>query len=418
MKKDNFRWLLIIAVVVVATATTTNMMAFAPILGDIAKDLGISIPVAQASFLGIFVFVVAISTLVSGTLADRFGVMAVMILALVVTTIPSILFSVAGKNLSILMAFRVAQGFGAGAIFAAIPLVAAAWFSEEEKGFAVGVGMTGVNGGMMIGVAVAPIINQITANWRTTMSWIGYVDFVVLLYVIFLTVQYKKHTPLNHTIHTQNGEASNSAIKEALTNPRTWVGIIMCMLISWLLNALNDLTPQYFALPIPMGVGFGSVVAGRLMLLVQVGTVVGSLLSGIVIDKVFKGNTKPVLIIGFVCTAACVYPILFSVVYNNLTVLMILLFLAGTFVAFLNPAASTFVAQVYPEHVVGRVVGLWLGIGAFGGSLGVFVGALALHKTGNYHLTITLFAIVAMIALILSRIIGLKKSGGEVSVEN
>ncbi len=278
--------------------------------------------------------------------------------------------------------------------------------------------MTGVNGGMMIGVAVAPVINQITANWRTTMAWMGYVDFIILLYVIFLTVQYKKHTPLNHTIHTQNSEASSSAIREALTNPRTWIGIIMCMLISWLLNALNDLTPQYFALPVPMGVGFGPVVAGRLMLLVQVGTVVGSLLSGIVIDKVFKGKTKPVLLIGFLCTAACVYPILFPSIYNNLTVLMILLFLAGTFVAFLNPAASTFVAQVYPEHVVGRVVGLWLGIGAFGGSLGVFVGALALHKTGNYHLTITLFAIVAVIALILSRIIGLKKSIGEVSIES
>lgn len=416
MKKDNFKWFLMIAVTLVAAATSTNMLAFAPLLGIIAKDLGISIPVAQASFLGIFVFVVAISTLISGTLADRFGSMPIMILAVLATVLPSILFSVVGNNLSILVVFRVLQGFAAGAVFSLIPLVAAAWFSEEEKGLAIGIGMAGVNGGMMIGVAVAPIINQITSNWRLTMSWLGYIDFIVLLYVILLTAQYKKHTPLNHTTHAHNNKDSNEDIKSVFTNPTTWLGIIMCMFISWLLNALNDLTPQYFALAAPMGVGFVPVVAGKLMLLVQVGTVIGSLVGGVIMDKVFKGNTKPVLLIGFIFTAVFVYSILFPAVYNNSPLLMIFLLLAGTFIAFLNPAAATFVAQVYPEHIVGRVVGLWLGIGAFGGSIGIFIGALALHKTGTYRLTITLFAVAATIGLILSRVIGAKKVNEGMSV--
>ena len=413
MKKDNFKWLLMIGATLVAAATNVNNMAIAPILGDVAKDIGISIPAAQASLLGIFVFVVAIATLISGTLADRFGTMPVMILSLALTTAPSLLFPIAGNSISILMAFRVCQGFGAGAVFSLLPLIAAEWFSEEEKGISVGAGMTGINGGMMIGVALSPMINAVTGNWRTTMSWLGYADFVILLYVIYLTVQYKKHTPLNHTVQSENGKSAGSDIKAALCNPRTWIGIVMCMLISWLLNALNDLTPQYFALPDPMGVGFGAIVSGRLMLIVQFGTVVSSLLSGIIIDKVFKGNTKPVLLIGFILTGLLTYTILFPVVYSNRVLLIVILFLAGTFVAFLNPAASTFVAQSYPDHIIGRITGLWLGIGAFGGALGVFVGAFALHSTGNYHLTITLVTIVAIVGLILSRVIGTKKIHAE-----
>lgn len=416
MKKDNFRWMLMIGVALVALATSANTLAFAPMLGDIAKDLGISIPAAQASMLGIFVFVVAISTLISGPLADRFGVMPVLMLAIIGAVIPNLCYPMVGNNLSVIVFFRVLQGYGAGAVFSLIPIVSGAWFSEKEKGLTVGLGMTGVNGGMMIGIAGAPIINEVTRNWRSTMTMFGYMNLVLLIYVIFLLTQFNKHTPMNHHIHDKT-KNSGSEIKTALSNSSTWIGIIMCMFISWLLNALNDLTPQYFALESPMGVGFGAVVAGKLMLLVQLGTVIGSILVGIIIDKVFKGNAKPALVIGFGITAILVLSILSPMVYGNLPLLMIVLFLAGTFVAFLNPAASIIVAQNYSEHIVGRIAGLWLGIGAFGGSLGVFVGALALHSTGTYTLTIILFAVAAFIGIILSRIIK-TKNVSEISNNN
>lgn len=408
MKKDNFRWLLMITVALIALATSANMLAFAPLLGDISKDLGISIPVAQASFLGIFVFVVAISTLLSGGLADKFGTMPVLILAISTAVVSNFLFLVIGNNVAAITVLRVLQGYGAGAVFALIPSVSAAWFTEKEKGFTVGLGMTGVNGGMMLGVALSPIINQTTGNWRVTMTRFGFIDIVVLLIAIYVVTQFKKHTPINHLVKSKNDESKNVNMKSVLSNPTTWFGIIMCMLISWLLNALNDLTPQYFALENPIGVGFGAVVAGKLMLIVQIGTVVGSLVVGIVIDKIFKGNTKPVLLIGFVITAICVYSILSPAVYNTSGLLNIVLFIAGTFVAFLNPSAATLATQIYPEHVIGRAVGLWLGIGAFGGSLGVFVGAFALHSTGTYNLTITLFVVAAFVGLVLSRMIKTK----------
>ena len=241
------------------------------------------------------------------------------------------------------------------------------------------------------------------------MTRFGFIDLVILLIFIYVVTQFKKHTPINHLVQSNNDESANVNMKSVLSDPITWFGIIMCMLISLLLNALNDLTPQYFALQALIGVGFGPTFAGKLMLLVQIGTVVGSLLVGIVIDKIFKGNTKPILLLGFVITAICVYSILLPAVYNNSGLLNIVLFVAGTFVEFLNQSSARLATQVYPEHVTGRVVGLWLGIGAFGASLGVFVSAFALHSTGTYNLTITLFAVAAFVRLFLSRMIKIKK---------
>jgi MFS family permease len=409
MRTENgiFKWLVLVAIGLVAAATGGNMIAFAPILGDVAYDLGLSLPAAQSSFLGIFIFVVAIATLVSGALADRLGMVPVLLLASIVGALPNLLFPFLGFSYGWVVALRVAQGFGAGAVFALIPLCAAHWFSEEERGRVAGIGMTMLNAGIMLGVFLSPRLYQQAGNWRATMGWFGAVEAVLFLYVGYIAWNYKAHEPAHGRPCPLGGGKSGGggSVKAALLNPTTYIGILMCMLISWLLNALNDLTPQYFALNAPIGVGFGRVMAGQLMLVVQIGTILGGLVAGLVMDKVFRGNPKPVLLIGFSLAAATVYSLLLPSIYGNMAVLVVMLFLAGLAVAFLNPAAAVFTTRAYPESIVGRVVGLWLGIGAFGGSLGIFASALALHKTGTYQLTISIFAAVGMVGLILSQLL-------------
>ncbi|MBP1627449.1 MAG: rane protein, major facilitator superfamily [Holophagaceae bacterium] len=404
MKNNFFKWLVLLSVGLVAGANGGNTLAFAPILGDVAHDLGIGIPLAQGSFLGIFLFVVAISIVVGGILADRLGVTRTMIIASLAGIVPNLLFPLLGHIFGAVVVLRIFQGFGAGCVFALIPLIAAHWFAPEEKGRVVGIGMTMLNAGMMVGIVGAPMVYQKVGNWRSTMMWMGLVEVLFLLFALYVAANYKQNEPV-HTTSSHGKEASGwQTMKSALHNPTTYIGIIMCIFISWLLNALNDLTPQYFALNAPIGVGFGRMKAGQLMLAVQVGTILGGLIGGFVLDKVFKGNPKPVLLLGFLVTAAAVYSILFPSVYNSFLLIPIL-GLAGVTVAFLNPAAAVFVAQTYPEKIVGKVVGIWLGIGAFGGGMGIISSAICLHATGTYVLTIRLFAAVAILGLILSQVL-------------
>jgi MFS family permease len=406
IKKNYFKWLVLVAIGFGSIVSGANTLGMAPILGDVAHDLAISVPTAQASFLGIFVFVVSIATLISGALADRFGLMPVLILATVVSIVPNLLYPFIGHIYGFVVFGRVLQGFAAGASFSLIPLCAAQWFSERERGIVIGIGMSVLNAGMAAGLIFVPMMYEIVGNWRSSMAWLGIAQMLFVAYILFIAYNYKANDSTHTASQPDCAETSSwGSLKGALQNPTTYIGIVMCFLISWLLNALNDLTPQYFALPVPMGVGFGRMRAGELMLTVQIGQILGGLVGGFVMDKIFKSNPKPVLVLGFILAALTIYPIMFPVVYNNAPVLMTTLFISGLAVAFLNPAAGVFITQAYPESIVGRVVGLWLGIGAFGGAAGVFASALALHATGTYHLTINLFACVGIVGLILASLL-------------
>lgn len=407
IKKNTFKWLAQTAIGCGSIISGANALGIAPILGDMAHDLDLSIPVAQASFLGIFVLVVSISCLVSGVLADRFGMMPVTILAMLASIVPNLLFPFVGHIYGVVVFLRVCQGFAAGSVFAVIPLCATHWFSEKERGIAIGYGMTLLNAGMAAGLFFVPVLYESSGNWRSAMAWLAVAQMIFVVYVLYISSIYKE----NDSAHSIPQEAcavetsSWAALKDAMRSPTMYIGIVVCLIISWLLNAVNDLVPQYFSLPAPMGVNFGRMRAGELMLLVQIGQILGGLTAGLILDKVFKGNPKPVLALGFVLTAVTIYPIMFPAMYNNSSLLMIGLFIAGLALAFLNPAAGVFISQTYPEQIVGRVVGLWLGIGAFGGALGVFAGALALHATGTYHLTIEIFTGMAIFALLLGTLL-------------
>ncbi|MBP2653975.1 MAG: rane protein, major facilitator superfamily [Firmicutes bacterium] len=404
--KAYFKWLVLLAVSLGAFVAGMNTIAVAPILGDMAQDLGISIPAAQASFLGIFVFVVSIATLISGALADRFGMMPVLVIAAFMSIVANLLYPFVGETFILVVLMRILQGAAAGAIFSLISLCAAHWFSEHQRGLIIGIGMTMLNAGMAAGIFFSPLVFEAVGNWRSTLSWLGVGQLVLLVYIVIIAFNYKANEPSQTKEESGKAETSSwDSLKGAFKQPTTYIGIILCLCISWLLNALNDLTPQYFALDAPVGVGFGRMAAGSLMLIVQIGTILGGLVGGFVMDKVFKSNPKPVLLIGFIICAVTIYAILFPAVYNNSPLLMGALFLAGLAVAFLNPAAAVFISQAYPEKIIGRVVGLWLGIGAFGGALGVFAGALALHSTGTFHLTITMFAGVCVLGMILSQLL-------------
>ena len=46
-------------------------------------------------------------------------------------------------------------------------------------------------------------------------------------------------------------------------------------------------------------------------------------------------------------------------------------------------------------------MGLWLGLGAFGGAIGLFVGGLAVSRNNNYNAAITYISLAALLGFIL-----------------
>ena len=86
----------------------------------------------------------------------------------------------------------------------------------------------------------------------------------------------------------------------------------MFFLTAWAMQCLYSLTGAYLAAGKPLGAGYGGVTAGQLMLGVTLlAGVTGPIISGFLLDKTFRGNAKPVMLIGYFLLCVFVYALIF-----------------------------------------------------------------------------------------------------------
>lgn len=170
------------------------------------------------------------------------------------------------------------------------------------------------------------------------------------------------------------------------------------------MQTVFSLTPSYFSEPAPVGLGLGPMAGGSLTTILQVASVIAPVAGGYVAGKYFNGRPGGIIVTAM--ALVIVYGALqFQAVYNQNALLVISLILPGLGIGMLMPMLQTRIAESYDRRVVGRMNGLWLGIGSFGGTVGLFVSARVLAATGNYIAVINVIALVAVIGLILAAIL-------------
>jgi MFS family permease len=161
-----------------------------------------------------------------------------------------------------------------------------------------------------------------------------------------------------------------------------------------------DLTPNYLAMHRPIGAGMGPMKAGTLMATVQILYIVGSILGGAITERVFHGRPRPLMMISFVVAAVFYSSVRVPSVNAVPTLLTGCLLLTGFALSTVNPQAFTFIAKNYPHAIIGKLGGLVIGVGIFGGVAGVAVGSYALHVTGFYQVPISIAGAVGLIGFL------------------
>jgi MFS family permease len=151
--------------------------------------------------------------------------------------------------------------------------------------------------------------------------------------------------------------------------------------------------------------------AGQLMLGVTLlAGVTGPILSGFLLDKAFRGNAKPMLLAGYFLMCVFVYALISSRVTGGAGLLVVVLIFAGYGAQFAITTIWHLVANSYPPQIVGKMSGLWGGIGSFGGVLGLYIAGLTVKSQGSYHTALYLQSFVALIAFVLTFVLfALKK---------
>jgi sugar phosphate permease len=201
----------------------------------------------------------------------------------------------------------------------------------------------------------------------------------------------------------EDPDAAAKDFKMALKDPAIYLMVAYIFLFNWALQAINDLTPGYFAIAAPVGLGWGPAVAGKLMMLFMAMFMIGSLVSGWMLRYVYRGNTKVQIMLAFLLTA-----IYFFVRFEEVTgqgpnpLLVTLAVVSGFFLGQGISPCMGFIARTYPEHITGRVGGLAMGLGLIGGTVGIGAGSSALTATGTYQVSILIVTIVAIVGFVLA----------------
>ncbi|TCT86745.1 sugar phosphate permease [Gibbsiella quercinecans] len=412
----SIRWAILAGCCLAGVSFQLAAMSYAPLFGVIAKDLGIAFPEA-VQLMTYFMLFSNLSFFISGPFIDRFTPAISIIVSIILSFVPTLATLWVGNSYASVAIIRILQGCAVGFCMAAtVPLIMQ-WFPGKQRAFALGITGAFIPLGAMLSVVIAPVIYTLLGNWKLSMAAISLFALVSLIYCLIIFSIARNKAPLLMDEAPGTDEIADNApgeglFKAALLSRYTWIGIAATFAANWALQSVFSLTPSYFSEPEPIGLGLGPIAGGSLTAVLQVASVIAPVVGGYIAGKYFNGRPGGIIMVAMVLTT--VYgAIQFQQVYRQEAILMLCLILPGFGIGMLMPMLQAKIAESYDHRIVGRMNGLWLGIGSFGGTVGLFVSAKALAATGNYISIINIIALVALIGLILSLFLNRRKEQKE-----
>jgi MFS family permease len=392
----NYRWYALITLVAAHVIQGMALIGPSPLVGLIAETMHTDLGSATAASMLPFTLMVAIGGLLSGMIIDRWGLAKTYIVFCSLETIAAVLLPMFGTSLAGLIVLRGLQGLGCGPITASGPRLAAEWFPRSQRSMVQGFTGASLSMGIVLGLTTSPIIAA-SRSWLASLTILGGLMIVAVVLSVILFLGPK--SPGSIADPATKADVLKD-FKRVFGLPVFWLTFVSAFSLSWVMQGYQDLTPGHIAVSPPAGLALGTIVAGQMMGLLVFAFVLGSLVSPIVAEKIFRGKYGRAVTVSFLLTAVFCVSVMWPAVTSRTSTLAICLFFAGFFMGMPNAINMSFIANNYPEHITGSVGGFTMGLGIFGGSIGVAAGSTALHITGMYNVSIIIVVIVAVIGAI------------------
>lgn len=136
----------------------------------------------QNMIVTLYVLSIAMFLVPVGSLSDRYGKKIFYSLGLGVFSLSALIIGFS-KDISILLIFRVLQGIGASAIFSTSLAILSRCFPKEQRGFVLGINVTGVYLGLSSGPILGGVLTD-TFGWK----FIFYITAAIGLSLLVLAV--------------------------------------------------------------------------------------------------------------------------------------------------------------------------------------------------------------------------------------
>lgn len=364
----------------------TGILGFiAPALLD---DWGITksalAPVLSAALVGM-----SIGALLSGPLSDRFGRKGVIVMTTLLFSGFTILCGFAGSTQE-LMIYRFITGLGLGAAMPNISTLVSEYMPAKRKAF-----LTGLAGcGFMLGISSGGLLSAAildSLGWAKVIIVGGCIPLVLVVLLWFKlpeSAQYlikrQRQQQAKHILEKIQGQAFAQDVQLILPQAESnevqnpvklvlgkyrfgsvmmWVCCFTSLLVFYLLTSWMP--------TILKTAGFSTQQFSLISAIFPFGGVVGAIVMGWYMDKV-----NPTSVVKYAYFFAIILFIVAGLVYYNVLLLGIAIFLVGALLVGAQSSLLPLAALYYPS--VCRAVGVsWMhGIGRVGAIFGAFFGAL------------------------------------------
>ncbi len=396
-----YRWAVLTALLFGTATYSANLIFMAPILPQVAQDLHINMG-AAANLFTAYLLTCAISQMFAGVVCDKLGVTAALVVGSLCASVPAVLMPWLGDNYNAVVVMRLIQGASTGFIVTSTGPVLALWFPEKERGLASGLAVGSSSTGCALAVVLSPIIYATAGTWQRTSAVFSIIGWIGLLLALMWT---RRKPPVAvETLCPTAATASPAkmTVREIALSPVTWVATFCVFFGNFGLHPLLNFVPAYLAAPAPAGLGFGSMLAGRMALATTIVGIFATSSSGIFYDKVAKGDARLPIALGFIMTGLFAYGLVCSLVYSSMFSIVICLMLAGWGGMFIYPAINAYVIANFPPGIVGRMLGICFGLGGFGGFIGLYLGGLSISRSGNFVMAIILISLASAAGIIVA----------------
>ncbi len=389
-----------------------DLVVLGTVIPTLIKSQELGFDAVGATFAATISLVgVGLGALFIAPLSDRFGRRNLLVACVTWFSIFTIAV-VFAPNVAWFSTFRLLAGLGLGACLPA----ALAYMNDYAPAGTAGKSTTRTMTGYHVGaVATAFLALMVIPSWRTMFVVGGLAGFALVPFLWFKlpeTLPPVHHIPaaaksptgaavrgevahetVHETVHETAPEEERASFRDLGRKPYPLIaaGVAVASFMGLLLvYGLNTWLPQLMA-----SAGYSLNAGLALLLVLNVGAVVGLLIAGVLADR---HGTKRIVLLWFGLSA--VFLAALSIQIQNEVVLYVAVFVTGVFVFSSQVLVYAWVSQLFPVRLRGTALGFAAGVGRLGAILGPAVTGTLVAAGIAYPWGFYVFAGAAVLAVL------------------
>jgi MFS family permease len=369
MANSHYRWVIVAAGGLLGCVAIGGMFSLPVLLQPIARDTGWSVTgVSSAMTIGFLAM--AFTSMIWGTLSDRFGPLPVVLTGSIVIAASLALASQATSLLAFQFIFGVMVGGSIAAIFAPMMATVTGWF-DTHRSLAVSLVSAGMG---MAPMTMSPLVAWLVSHhdWRTSMLIVAGIVAAIMIPVSLL-VRRPPALDAAPSASSNDEPAPEMSLKQALRSPQ----FITLVATSFFCCATHS-GPIIHTVSYAVTCGIPMMAAVTIYSVEGLAGMGGRIAFGLLGDRL---GAKRVLVAGLLIQA---FGALGYIFVRELSAFYAVAALFGFVYAGTMPLYSVIIRENFPLRMMGTVIGGTSMAGSLGMATGPLAGGLIYDAFASY----------------------------------